>query len=171
MRCFRFFCPSLFVILLMLPSVGLLGCGSVQQTMTINSDPPGALVYLNDEEVGRTPLKRDFVWHGDYEIEVRKEGYQPLKTHQWVVAPWWNWAPIDLFDNLAPLHLNEQQHLFFALTPTTRPNVDPDLLMARAEEMRANLESSSYTPKPATRPTVTTRPAPITRSATTQSTR
>ena len=32
--------------------------------MTIHSNPEGALVYLNDQELGRTPLTRDFpaIW-------------------------------------------------------------------------------------------------------------
>ena len=33
---------------------GLTGC--VQRTITVNSDPQGALVYLNDIEIGRTPV-------------------------------------------------------------------------------------------------------------------
>ncbi|MGZ3388170.1 MAG: PEGA domain-containing protein, partial [Isosphaeraceae bacterium] len=45
--------------------------GCVEQTMTIQSDPPGALVYMNDQELGRTPLTKDFTWYGDYDVQVR----------------------------------------------------------------------------------------------------
>ncbi|HWB52725.1 MAG TPA: PEGA domain-containing protein [Tepidisphaeraceae bacterium] len=37
------------------------GCG-VQRQMVMTSNPPGALVYLNGQEIGRTPLKHEFLW-------------------------------------------------------------------------------------------------------------
>ena len=73
-------------------------------SLTVKSDPPGALVYLNGEEVGRTPMTRDFTWYGTYDVELRKEGYETLKTSGKVIAPWWQWVPIDLFAELLPLH-------------------------------------------------------------------
>src|SRR3954452_23834175 len=76
--------------------------GWVEQTMTIQSDPPGALVYLNDQELGRAPVTRDFKWYGDYDVQLRLEGYQTIKTHQPLVAPVWNWVPLDLISNLLP---------------------------------------------------------------------
>ena len=42
-------------------------------TARVQSDPPGALVYLNGEEVGRTPLAHDFLWYGNYDVELRSE--------------------------------------------------------------------------------------------------
>jgi hypothetical protein len=161
--------PALLVPAAALGILFISGCGSVEQTMTIDSNPPGALVYMNDQEIGRTPVTRDFTWHGNYDVELRKDGYEPLKTHKWVVAPKWNWVPADLFVNILPLHLHEHQHLSFTLQPVAETAVQPDVLMARAEEMRAQLESSKFTAPPATRPatprTVTTRPV---KTATTQ---
>jgi hypothetical protein len=144
--------------------------GCVEQTMTINTDPPGALVYLNGQEVGRTPIKRDFEWYGNYDIQVRKDGYDPILTHRWVIAPWYLWAPIDLFAQLSPMHFHDRQKLNFVMTPTTRQAVNPALLKARAEEMRAQLESSPNTPPPTTRAAAihhaTSQPAtPATRPA------
>src|SRR5690349_11636751 len=100
----------------------LLVGGCVEQTMTINSDPPGALVYLNDQEVGRTPMTRDFKWYGDYDVQVRLEGYQTLSTHKMVKAPWWNWVPFDFFAAMIPLNFADHKTLSFALKP-----VDPSL--------------------------------------------
>ena len=50
------------------------GCG-VERTLQVNSDPPGALVSLNGEEVGRTPMRKMFLWYGTYDLELRKDGY------------------------------------------------------------------------------------------------
>ena len=139
----------------------LLLTGCVEQTMTIKTDPPGALVYLNDLEVGRTPLTRDFMWYGNYDVEVRKDGYQTLKTHQWVVAPKYLWVPFDLFMELQPATVTDHHDLFFKLEPETAAMLDPGPVISRAEELKGDLESSKFTRKPTTQPTTraSTRPA------------
>jgi len=42
----------------------------------------------------------DFTWYGRYDVEIRKDGYDTLKTPQMVKAPWWGWVPFDLFAEL-----------------------------------------------------------------------
>src|SRR5262245_38992736 len=61
---------------LILSAVLLAGC--VRRTMTIESDPPGALVYMNNQEVGRTPVTREFIWYGFYDVQLRRDGYKTL---------------------------------------------------------------------------------------------
>jgi hypothetical protein len=132
----------------------LAGCG-VQRTLVVNSDPPGALVYLNREEVGRTPLKHDFTWYGEYDVQLRKEGYQSVKATEWVVAPWWQWPPFDFFAELTPGHPHDTHRLMYVMHPATRP-ADPEALVRRAEGMRAELQSGQFTrtaTRPATKPT------------------
>ena len=97
----------------------LLCLGCVERRMTITSEPSGALVYLNGQEVGRTPLTRDFLWYGNYEVQVRKEGYQSLDTNTWVVAPWWQWPPFDLFAELLPVRLTDHRSLHYELSEAT----------------------------------------------------
>jgi hypothetical protein len=141
----------------------LLLCGCVEQTMSIDSNPPGALVYLNDQEVGRTPMTRDFKWYGDYDVQVRMEGYETLQTHQKVTAPLWNWVPFDLFAALLPFTFKDNREYSYALTPLNEARNEPGGLVNRAETMRGQLEGSVFTreattrPAPATKPT--TRPA------------
>jgi len=76
-------------------STAPLGC--VERTITINSEPDNALVILNDQEVGRTPVKVDFTWYGDYDIIIRKQGHQTLQTNRRIKAPWYQYPGIDLF--------------------------------------------------------------------------
>jgi hypothetical protein len=150
--------------------VALVASSCVEQTLSIDSNPPGALVFLNDQEVGRTPIHRDFEWHGDYDVQVRKDGYQTLRTHAIVVAPWWNWMPFDLVCDLLPYHYHELQKLNFTLDPMPPEPKDPSLLLARSEELRAQLESSPHTLKPTTHPATmpTTKPTAKTVSTATQ---
>jgi len=100
---------------LLILAVVLTAAGCVRRSMSIQTEPPGALVYLNGEEVGRTPLQRDFLWYGTYEVVIRKEGNETLRTRQKVIAPWWQWPPFDLFAELFPL--DDKRSYQYTLTP------------------------------------------------------
>jgi len=128
----------------------LLVSGCVERTLTIRTDPPEALLYLNGVEVGRTPYRRDFVFYGTYDVEVRKEGYETLKARGPVIAPWWQWPPIDLLADLAPLRFHDRQLLTYTLRPSEGATVAPQEILNRGQAMRTNLESSSFTRSPAT---------------------
>jgi hypothetical protein len=127
--------------------------GCVRRTMSIMSDPPGALVYMNCQEIGRTPIERDFTWFGTYDVQVRKEGYETLKTSTKVIAPWWQWVPFDLPAELFPL--TDRHHLHYALTPASTQPADPNEMLTRSREMEARLQSTSHTRVPATHPATT----------------
>jgi hypothetical protein len=139
-------------VILMLGALML--CGCVERTLTLNTTPPGALVYMNDQEVGRTPLTRDFEWYGNYEVIVRAEGYETLKTTSNLKAPWWQWIPLDLFAAILPIPFKDHQQFTYTLTPASTQPVNPDLLMNRGLQLQQELESSHFTPTtaPATAP-------------------
>jgi hypothetical protein len=118
--------------------------------MNVKSEPDGALVYMNEQEVGRTPFTKEFLWYGNYDVVVRKEGYATLKTQTPVMPPLWQIIPIDLVTDLMPL--TDEHKLVYHLQPA--PPSDPAALMAHAEDMREMLESSEHTKtKPTTHPT------------------
>lgn len=148
--------PALPLALLSLCAAGVGGC--VERELTVDTDPPGALVYLNDQEVGRTPFKKEFLWYGTYDVTIRKDGYEPLRTKAPVIAPWWQFFPIDLIPELLPFRLNDSHRLTFTLKPTSESKVDPDRLVRRAESYKQSLESGEKPAKlpksgPATGPT------------------
>jgi hypothetical protein len=124
--------------ILIVIAVGLLGC--VEREITITSEPEGALVYVSDVEVGRTPVTFPFTWYGDYDIILRKEGYETLKTNEQISMPWYEVPPADLFSELAPwLYLDER---FFHYELETYQPLSQEELLQRAEEMRQyNIES------------------------------
>ena len=147
---------SLFAPLLLLMAFSCGGC--VQRTLQSESNPPGALVYLNGEEVGRTPMRKNFLWYGTYDVELRKEGYQTMTRQTQVWAPWWQVPPLDLLAELLPLE--DKQYADYRLRPTAEVQTDPEQILARAAKMRKRLRSSQYTraaktrqENPATQPT------------------
>lgn len=53
-------------------ALSLTGC--IERLITVTSQPAGALVYLNDEEVGRTPVTVPFRFYGVYDVRLEHEG-------------------------------------------------------------------------------------------------
>lgn len=134
---------------ILLASTCLLG-GCVERTLTVRSYPTGALVYLNDQEVGRTPFRKRFIWYGAYDVQVRAEGYQTLKTTTPVIAPWWQWLPFDFVAEVMPANLHDDHAVFYTLKPASKEQVNPHSIVDRAEDLGDKLESSRI---PATQPT------------------
>ena len=66
--------PLMRTIALLLLIIATTGC--VQRTISITSRPSGALVHLNDEEVGRTPLTVPFTYYGTYDVRLSHETIQ-----------------------------------------------------------------------------------------------
>ena len=109
--------------------------GCVRRTLTIETEPAGALVLLNDEEIGRSPVTTDFTWYGDYEVIIRHEGYQTLNTNVDVRAPWYQHPPIDFFaEVLWPGRVVDARAYTFALTEAVPP--DRAQLVERARALR-----------------------------------
>lgn len=134
------------------------GCKQPERTLVIESEPAGALVYLNGEEVGRTPMEYDFVWYGDYDVTLRRQGYETLKTHRELKPPLRMWIPFDLFTEMAGG--KDRQVWRFDMEPMPETSADAQALFSRAEELREELRSSRNTRPPTTYPT--TLPAPAT---------
>lgn len=111
--------------------------GCARQTLTVTSEPAGAVVYLNDVEFGRTPVSRPFTFYGTYDVQLRREGYQAMDTKGTVIAPWWNWVPIDLAAALLPLH--DRKRLHYVMTPATTQPGDDVRLAGRARQLATQL--------------------------------
>jgi hypothetical protein len=136
--------------LLLITLCTLAPAGCVRRQLTITSDPPGALIQLNGQEFGRTPVTREFTWYGAYDVAVRLDGWQTIQTTDWVVAPWWQWPPFDLPAELLPV--TDRQALHYKLAPATRASDRPEVLLGRAAQMRGMLRSTPNTRKPTTAP-------------------
>ena len=125
---------STFVLTLLGLVVGLTGC--VQRTISITSEPDGALVHLNDEEVGRTPLQVPFLFYGTYDVRLEKEGFKPLWTKQKTKAPWREAPDPDLIAEMIPNNKVEQQwHFDLELAS----DVTEEGLIGRAETLSESL--------------------------------
>jgi len=107
----------------------------VRRTIKITTEPPNARVFLNDQEVGRSEVTTDFLWYGDYDVTIRKEGFTTLQTNWEIKPPWYEWIPFDFFaEVLWPGQLHDQHEQHFVLQPAESPTQEE--LLQRATEMR-----------------------------------
>jgi hypothetical protein len=122
---------SIFVLIV------LTGC--VERELTINTKPPGALVTLNDEEIGIAPVTVNFNWYGDYCVRISKEGYETLNTHRMLKGPWYDHFPFDFFAEIVnPSRIVDSYEWTFELSPEKQ--ISRDELIRDAQELKKQLQ-------------------------------
>jgi len=136
----------------------LCATGCVQRRMTVRSNVPGAQVYVDNYEIGRTPVSTDFIYYGQRDIRLVKDGYETLKVKQPVNAPWYQYPGLDLItENLWPWEIRDERNFNYQMQPQYL--VPTETILSRAEEMRsqnpvttvpAATTVSPYAPQPAT---------------------
>lgn len=125
------------VLLLALPCLPLAGC--VKRTIRVTSEPPGAIVWLNNVEIGRTPVETDFTFYGRYDVRLNREGFEPVVTTRDASAPIHEWPGLDLVAAALPFTFHNKIDWHFDLAPTPesinleQANAD---LLERATEAR-----------------------------------
>jgi hypothetical protein len=126
-----------FVIFITICVVALAGC--VERKLTINTQPQGAVVFLNDEEIGSSPATVSFQWYGDYNITARKDGYETLKTHRKLEAPRHDAFPYDFFAQLlTPKRIVDSYEWTFELEP--KKALSTDDLVQKAEILKEQMQ-------------------------------
>lgn len=116
----------------------LLLAGCVERRLTVNTEPQGALVFLNDEEIGTSPVTVSFEWYGDYNVRISKEGYETLNTHRDLKGPWYDSSPFDFFAMLIPKRTVDSYEWTFELAP--KQQIDQEELLRRADELKKQVE-------------------------------
>ena len=111
--------------------------GCVERKLTINTEPQGALVVLNDEEIGISPVAVSFEWYGDYNVRISKDGFETLKTHRKLEAPWYDGFPFDLLTLLNPVRTVDSYEWTFELEH--QKEINRDELIRNAEELEKQL--------------------------------
>jgi hypothetical protein len=109
--------------------------------MTICSNPPGAMVYVDDYPVGITPISHNFTYYGTRKIRLIKDGCETLTAMEPIRAPWYEIPPLDFIsENLVPCELHDQRTLSYQLVP--QRVVPTEELLSRAEGLRSRAQMS-----------------------------
>lgn len=120
-------------------------CGCVRRRLTVRTNPPGAMVYVDNQAIGRSPISTDFTYYGTREIRMVKAGYETLTVNQPIPTPWYQVPGVDFFsENLLPFRVRDNRVVNFNMTP--QPMIPPDELIGRGEQLRAAANAPIVTP-------------------------
>ncbi len=116
--------------------LGLSSTGCVERRYTIRTDPPGALVIVNKEELGASPVSKSFTFYGDRDITIIADGYATMRVQQPLAAPWWDNRVTEFFtENLLPITLRDEREFTFRMAPATVPATNE--LIGRADALKS----------------------------------
>jgi len=126
-------------VLMVVLMFGSIGC--VNRRATITSNPSGALVLLDGERIGYTPVAFEFQHYGTREITLIKPGYATLTTLQKISPPWYQIPPLDFVsDNFLPAKVVNRQRFNYVLAQD-QPYPTEDVL-ERANHLRSESQLS-----------------------------
>lgn len=125
--------------------------GCVLRSLTIDSEPSGATVYLDDKLVGETPVTILFTYYGARKIMLEKtdaEGillYERKIVYEKIKPPFYQIVPLDFFSELIlPLKLKDEHYFTYQLDPLKQlPKEElQESVIKNAEELRERLTTS-----------------------------
>lgn len=138
------FARSAIIVLIGLLLLPASGC--VRRRLNVRSNPPGALVYVDNQQIGTTPCSVDFTYYGTREIRLIKPGYETLTVNQPIPMPWYQIPPLDFVsENLTPTKIRDNRTVTFDMAPQII--VPTEQLLDRANQLRG--ETLQYPVAPA----------------------
>jgi len=148
--------------LICLVAIGcLMPTGCVRRRLMVRSNPPGAMVYVDNQPIGTTPCATEFIYYGTREIRLVKAGYETLTVNQPLPAPWYQIPPFDFVsENIVPSKIQDYRTASYNLTPQVI--VPTEQLIARGEQLRQTTLQGAVVPA------ATTAPLPVIPSGSTQ---
>jgi hypothetical protein len=131
----------------------------VRRRLNVNSNPQGALVYVDNQQIGTTPCSVDFTYYGTREIRLIKAGFETLTVNQPIPAPWYQYTPIDFVaENLVATKIRDNRTVNYNLAPQLV--IPTQELVDRANQLRQETLQYGMTPVGATLP-INTGPMPV----------
>jgi hypothetical protein len=131
----------------------------VRRRLNVNSNPQGALVYVDNQQIGTTPCSVDFTYYGTREIRLIKPGFETLTVNQPIPAPWYQYTPVDFVsENLVTMKIRDNRSVNYNLAPQLV--VPTRELVARANQLRQ--DTLQYGAPPVGTPIpITSGPVPV----------
>ena len=119
--------------------------GCVRRRLTVRTNPPGAQVFVDDQEIGVTPCSASFIYYGTRKITVMKDGYKTETLFQRINPPWYEIPPLDFVsENLISRELRDERIVDVQLAP--EEIVPQQKLIDRAQALRDSAASGVVTP-------------------------
>lgn len=129
----------------LLLGLGLMASGGcVQRRMLVRSQPEGAMVTIDRQAIGLTPVSVPFSYYGTREIQLEKDGYQTISVRQRFRPPWYEIFPLSFFSNhFALREIRDVRRLDFEMLPKVQ--VSEYQLIDRANQLRTDVGRGTVT--------------------------
>ncbi len=138
---------------LILVIVLFLSAGCVTRTITIRTNPSNALVYVDNELVGESPVEIPFTYYGTRKITIEKRDadgrliYERKTVLEKIKRPVYEMFPLDFFsENLWPFGIQDNHILNYDLAelkPLSRKEQQKRVI-ENAEELRQIVNSPDF---------------------------
>jgi len=118
--------------------------GCVERLLQVRSTPSGANVYVNGDEVGKTPCDHPFSFYGTVDITLRSPGHLSHRELNTLSPPWYELFPLDFFSDLIlPFTLRDVHPVEVVLVPSPSQMDESQQkeLDKKAEELSSQLPS------------------------------
>ena len=115
-------------LMLLFASTLIYQSGCVHRRLTINSNPQGALVRIDGQEIGYTPASVDYTWYGTREVQLIKDGYETQTEMIDITPPWYQRFPLDFVsDNFLGTHVRDHRRFDLQMRPK-QPDITSDVI-------------------------------------------
>jgi hypothetical protein len=134
--------------------------GCVRRRLNVRTNPPGALVYVDNQQISTTPCSVDFIYYGTREIRIQKPGFETLTVNQPIPTPWWQYPGLDFVsENLTWTKIRDNRTVTYNLAPQVI--VPTQELVDRANLLRQDALPNPVAQASATMPVMAAPGAPV----------
>ncbi len=127
--------------------------GCVTRTITVKTNPSNALVYIDSELEGESPVTIPFTYYGTRKIMIEKRDGEGRLTHERMTAfekikaPLYNIFPLDFFSEILwPREIKDDHILSYDLVKLNPPSIkeQQEKLLKNAEELRQRINAPDF---------------------------
>lgn len=119
--------------------------GCVQRRLLVRTNPPGATVYVDNVEIGKSPTAVNYTYYGTRQIRIEREGYETIDEFVRMRPPFYEIPPLDFVsETMVPVTIVDGRTLDYTLRPETL--VPREQLFDRANGLRGAAQMGNLPP-------------------------
>lgn len=118
--------------------------GCVRRRLAVRTNPPGAVVSVDNQVIGTSPAASSFTYYGTREIRIEKDGYRTETIRRRISPPWYQLPGLDFItETLVPWEIRDERIIDVELVPQTLEPTEEVLM--RADQLRSQSRSGVVT--------------------------
>jgi len=132
------------IVVTVVIAVTVVSSGCVRRRLTVRTNPPGAVVSVDNQVIGTTPAASSFTYYGTREIRVEKDGYRTESLKSRINPPWYQYPGLDFItETLWPWEIRDERIIDVELVPQV---LEPtDQVLNRADQLRSQSRAGVIT--------------------------